>query len=399
MKLLVITDFVPYPPYSGATWRVYGLLSHLCKRHQVVLVVPIRMPTDPEGVAHLEEIGMTVVAVSRPEGRRLGKAVWTRLKASFSPIPMHWVLTWDDAIARAISAAIGKHDPDIVQVEHLGMCRFYDSFAVGKPLVLDQHNVERTLESDVARSMSCSAAGLLRKREARKVPAFERDMMSRMDLVLAVSDLDRAELQQMAPGTKMVTIPNGVELEFFAVAEPASSKTVVFTGTLDYQPNIEAALDLASEVLPRVRAAVPDVKARIVGRRPVQAIRDLAGPGLEVVPDVEDIRTYIQEAAVVAVPLKSGSGTRIKILEAMAMGKAVVSTRKGAEGLDVRDGYDILLRDDMPGFADAVAELLGSPEERQKVGRNARSTVEAGYGYEALALRLEAALLDLLQRK
>jgi glycosyltransferase involved in cell wall biosynthesis len=203
----------------------------------------------------------------------------------------------------------------------------------------------------------------------------------------------------MAPGTKMVTIPNGVELEFFTVAEAVSSKTVVFTGTLDYQPNIEAALDLASEVLPRVRAAVPDVKARIVGRRPVQAIRDLAGPGLEVVPDVEDIRTYIQEAAVVAVPLKSGSGTRIKILEGMAMGKAVVSTRKGAEGLDVRDGYDILLRDDMPGFADAVAELLGSPEERQKVGRNARSTVEAGYGYEALALRLEAALLDLLQRK
>ncbi len=128
-------------------------------------------------------------------------------------------------------------------------------------------------------------------------------------------------------------------------------------------------------------------------------MRDLACADLEVIPDVPDIRPYLAEAAVVAVPLRGGSGTRIKILEALAMGKAIVSTRKGAEGLDVRDGYDIVLRDDMGEFADAIARLLRTPDKRVEMGRNARSTAEAKYGYDALALKLEKELSALLDFK
>jgi glycosyltransferase involved in cell wall biosynthesis len=232
---------------------------------------------------------------------------------------------------------------------------------------------------------------------------FERRELTRADHVLAVSDADRSVFETYLPAQKVDVIATGVNVEFFQPLDPASvnENNLVFTGSMDWLPNEEGLFYFVKEILSLIRQSKPDVTLTIVGRRPSERLKAMAERDgqIQVTGRVEDIRPYVEKAAVYIVPLRVGSGTRLKIFEAMAMGQAIVSTTLGAEGLPVKDGENILLRDDSQSFANAVLRLLNERELRSRLGRAARKLVEESYSWAAVARDFEKILDKIISRE
>lgn len=398
LKIFILTDFVPDPATGGAPLRTFGHISHLCKRHEILLFAPRNLSRNPDIISRIEGLGIRLETAVKPRTTIMRK-IGVRVKAFFSEIPSHWALSWDQEIADMVRSSALKFDPDLIIIDHLSMCRFLESVQIGKPVVLNNHNVESILEAERVKCDPCTPAGLVRRRESRKVPAYETAIMTKVALTIAVSDVDKKILENMCVQARVATVENGIELCESPSNPRPCGKTALFAGTLGYKPNVEAAQLIADEILPEVRKAIPDFVVKIVGRRPPTQVLRLARPGLEIIPDVPDMKPYVDEAGIIIVPLRSGSGTRLKILEAMAGGKCVVSTSKGAEGLDVTDGVDILLRDDMREFAAAVVDMLEKPERAEEIGRNARCTAIDKYSNEQLALKMENYLLSVVEAR
>jgi glycosyltransferase involved in cell wall biosynthesis len=233
----------------------------------------------------------------------------------------------------------------------------------------------------------------------RRMQTFEGRTLARFDRVLAVSDADRQTLHRLYPReltAPVSVIPTGVDTGYFEASEaPASSRHLVFTGSMDWIPNEDAMRFFCRDILPRIRAAEPDVTLSIVGRRPTHAVRQLGEQhGVEVTGSVDDVRPHLARAAVYIVPLRIGGGTRLKIFEAMAAGKAVVSTTIGAEGLPVSNGRHLAIADAPEEFAATVIRLLRTPTERRALAYAARSLMETRYDWSAVSASLEQAIID-----
>jgi len=226
----------------------------------------------------------------------------------------------------------------------------------------------------------------------RRLRRYEAQVCRRADHVLAVSEADAAALRKLVPGLEVTVVPNGVETQAYTPAPPhPRTFTLVFTGTMDFRPNVDAVLWFARKVLPRVRAQMPEVHFFVVGQRPHRRLRALRGdPAVTLTGWVEDTRPYIAQAAVYVAPLRMGGGTRLKLLEAMAMGKPVVATRLGAEGYPVTHGRELLLADTPADFAAAVVALLRTPGRCAELGRAARAFVEQQYDWQVIVPRVEA---------
>jgi glycosyltransferase involved in cell wall biosynthesis len=222
-----------------------------------------------------------------------------------------------------------------------------------------------------------------------RMERYERAMCQRFSAVIAVSDVDKRLLESEFGATRVFAIPTGVDTRYFAPAGTGDTpeRGLVFTGSMDWLPNEDAMAFFAKEILHRIRAAVPDVTLTVVGRRPSRTLlRQLAGcPGVRVAGRVEDVRPFVEAGAVYVIPLRIGGGTRIKAFEAMAMGKAVVSTRIGVEGLPVRDGEHVRLADTPEEFSRAVVALLHDEAARRRLGTAARSFVEENFSWQRAA--------------
>ncbi len=264
------------------------------------------------------------------------------------------------------------------------------------PSVLFTHNVEAEIwrrHADTARSPLRKA---LLSAQWRRTVRFERDAVRRFDLVLAVSDTDRRTLlQAYGPLRNAVhVVPTGVDTRYFGdVTGPVRPRHMVFTGSMDWLPNEDGMLYFVRDVLPLVRREEPDATVAIVGRAPTPAIVKLGFEhGVEVTGRVDDVRPHMAAGAVYIVPLRIGGGTRLKIFEAMAMGKPVVSTTVGAEGLPVEPGADVIIADSPHKFAEAVVRLFRSEEERTRIGEAGRRLVAEQYDWSAVFGHLEQAL-------
>ena len=223
--------------------------------------------------------------------------------------------------------------------------------------------------------------------------SFEARMLAAYQRVLAVSAHDRERLLALAPGVQVDVVPTGVDLRRFHPGPDGecSAELVVFVGSMDWEPNIDGVEWFCDSVWPLVRKQVPGATFRIVGRSPGSRVQRLSGPSVEVTGSVASVVEHLHEAAAVVVPLRVGGGTRLKIYEAMATGCPVVSTTIGAEGLDVQDGKNILLRDGAVPFADALIGLLRNVDERRRIG-NAANWHASQYDWPRVAERLEATL-------
>jgi polysaccharide biosynthesis protein PslH len=236
------------------------------------------------------------------------------------------------------------------------------------PCLLFQHNVESALWRRMAATESHPLRKLAYSLEAARMSRYERHTLARFHHIVAVSENDRQQMLAMDPSCEITVNPTGVDTQQFQVAPPSSANPprIVFTGSMDWEPNIDAMEYFCAQIWPRILSEFPNAIFQIVGRTPFPRVQRLASKSVVVTGTVPSVTAYLRDAAVVVVPLRIGGGTRLKIYEAMAMGKALVSTSIGAEGLTFENGRDLLLADDANSFADAILLLLLDAQLRRR---------------------------------
>jgi glycosyltransferase involved in cell wall biosynthesis len=261
------------------------------------------------------------------------------------------------------------------------------------PAILFQHNVETVLWRRMARTEKAPWSKLSYSVEAWKMGSYETRTLQRFQHVIAVSDNDRKEMLELSPGCSVTVVPTGVDTELYRSSPSVSgnSPVVLFTGSMDWEPNIDAMEYFCQEIWPTVLAAFPDARFQIVGRNPHPRVRRLASASVEVTGTVASITDYLRLATVVIVPLRIGGGTRLKIFEAMAMAKALVSTSIGAEGLDVTDGCDLMIADNAQSFGAAIVRLLQEPGLRRNY-EQAAAALAGRYDWSQIAQRFAEVL-------
>lgn len=394
MQILIVSKCVPYPPSFGGAARVYHLARVLARDHGVSLLC-YGSAAEREHVATLAARSIEVQTVPPPPGAR-----WRRLYQARSLVgrPFHYYNFYSGAMTRALHATLARRRFDVVQIEFSEMA--YHPVPPGPIRILDEHNVEFLLLDRVWRQERKPLRRLYGRVHARKFRPDELAACRRMNAVLTTSDKDRSVLRAEGIDVPMHVIPNGVDVEFFTPDQaPVQRPRLLFTGAINYVPNTDAVIHFCRDILPAVRTAVPEVSFAIVGRDPPGRVRRLTGPSVVVTGTVPDVRPWMREATVFVVPLRSGSGTRLKILEALASGCAVVSTSIGCEGLDVTHGEDILIADTPAEFAQAVVRSLRDPELRARLGARGRTLVERQYRWDAIGGTLSALYTELLEAR
>lgn len=392
-NILVVTARVPVPPDDGWKMRTSALIRALASRgNQVDLLSYSGGDADDADLDALSGVLRTVRSVRRSKAYSPGDLL--RGLVSSEPFPVHNYR--QDDFAREIEAMAAQRDYDAVQVEDVVMAQYVLNLPF--PLkVLDMHNVESSLMARFARQERSPAKSLYARITASKLERYERDVTRFFDLVTVCSEQDKALLTRMGVTAHMEVIPNGVWCDAYDSGQAAAEDgEIVFIGRMDYHANVSGAHFLVQEILPRLLKACPGVRLSIVGKNPGPAIHAMAGPNVAVFGDVPDVAPYLARAAVVVVPLLVGGGTRLKILEAMAAGKAVVSTRIGAEGIEAVDGEEISLMDSPEDFAAEVARLLGDPAARMSMGAAAREMVEKRYDWDVVGGTLDRCMTNFM---
>ncbi len=395
-RILLLTPQLPYPPHQGTTIRNYNLLVNLAARHEVHLLSFAHSHDELSKAAPLQRCCRSAETVPIPQRSTLGRL----LSVFFSPLP-DMALRLPSKIFRAkLATMLGRQRFDVVQVEGIEMAQYglwlLEESRGSRPLIVfDDHNAEyvlqqRAFETDV-RLPGRWPAALYSFIQWRKLSRYEAESCRRTDRVVAVSEADKKALCRLTPGLKVTVIPNGVDTEYYKPQSlPSYSQTLVFTGKMDFRPNIDAVLWFCREVLPLLRAELPTIHFYIVGQKPHRRILPLADdPAVTVTGYVDDIRPHIARAELYVVPLRIGGGTRLKVMEAMAIGKAIVSTTVGCEGFEVTDGRELVIADTAADFARRVIELLGDDRARESLGREARRLVEERYDWQAIVPRLD----------
>jgi len=433
MKILVLTPQLPYPPRQGTTIRNYNLIRALAQTHTVDLLTFLA-PTDTLTADNpLYQFCRRIAALPQPIRPLTRRALDTLT----SPLPDMALRLENAAMHELIQAWTQEETYDIVQVEGIEMAQYGVRVAGGRGqgarsreqgaggkgpvLVFDEHNCEYLLQkrnalTDLRLPQRWLAAGYSLA-QWQKLVYYERRLCRQADVVLAVSEADKAALQVLAPDTPMTVVSNGIHVNEYqratsnATASSAAASnitaappTLVFTGKMDYRPNLDAVLWFGRQVLPLIQTQEPTVRFQIVGMNPHPRLDELrANPAIEITGAVPDAQTYIQAATVYIIPMRVGGGTRFKALEAMACGKAIVSTRLGIEGIDVAHERELLLADTAEDFAAAVLRLLRDGQQggelTRRLGVAARSFVESHYDWAHITPRLEQAYQTALRRK
>jgi glycosyltransferase involved in cell wall biosynthesis len=294
------------------------------------------------------------------------------------------------ALHRDIQAMVDARHIDLIYVDGLAMTQYVDD-RTGAPLAVDLHDCLTLLyERTLKRERHWHRKPMLYL-ETRSIARWERSLAQHFAAVVTNSSVDEAALRRLMPGGRIVAIPNGVDCEYFSPgADRRGSHRMVFTGVMNYGPNVDAARYCADEIFPRVRAKIPDAEFWIVGANPDAAVQSLdAREGIRVTGRVDDIRPHIEAAGVCVCPMRFGAGMKNKILAAMAMGKPVVSTSVGLEGIEARPGLDVLQADAPHAFADEVTNVLTSDALARQLADRGHRLVTERYSWQARAESLE----------
>ena len=408
MRILFVTPFLPSPPRFGAQRRLDGVIRGLGQHHDVSLL-SFFDPRDDissairEAETYCEKV-MTIANDRYALTTRQKRLLQTRSllsRRSFESFVYH-----SPPMQRALEKLVTEEAYDVVNFEFSQMTtnRPTDGRVVrcGAIFVLDEHNIEY----DILRRTASSALSLDRRLYSlldwRKLRREEQQSWRRFDGCAVTSARDEELLRRDVPTARTVVVPNAVDVDFFRPSNgcgDADSMSLLFFGAGNYHPNTDGLLFFLREIMPRLRARYPSIMLRIVGPLIPPEIEAHAGDGVEVTGLVDDIRPYLERATVIIAPLRIGGGTRFKILEAMAMGKAVVSTAVGAEGIDVRNGSDIMLADRPEEFAFQVGRLLEDEALRRSMGSEARRLIEQRYSWAASVDRLEEFYGELMGRR
>jgi len=382
-----------WPATTGGRVRSLNTISELAHGHQVTVITTHGNGDDPDGLKQQLAGCERVISVPYAVPKRGSAAfIGAVARSWFSHYPVDLWKWRVPEVCRAVREVLADGDVDLCVADFLFAAANVPMSANGVPVLLFEHNVEYLIWQRLANLETSGWKRALFEMEWRKLRACEADACRRAALTVTVSDDDRQRLEELGAGIRAVPIPTGVDTRYFTPRRDTEVPgRLVFSGSMDWHPNEDAVCYFADEILPRIRAEVPGASFTIVGRNPGARVRELAArQGIVVTGTLDDVRPSIAEGSVYVVPLRAGSGTRIKIFEALSMGKAVVSTSVGAEGLALESGRHFLAADTAHDFAQAVIRLLRDPARRRALGDVGRALVDANYSWSKVARQFEA---------
>jgi glycosyltransferase involved in cell wall biosynthesis len=394
MRLLLVFPFFPYPPNDGGRIGFFNPIKYLSRQNDL-FVVCLAGRTEELAIEELSRYCRDVRVYRRP----VGKGYLRLAKGLISFPPGASAKYWYPAAGELIREAIAIHKPDLVEFHHLNTAK-YRSYAGDLPCVLREHNVE----SQVWERFAENSTGWIEKNYARwtagRVKQYEGDIAACFDRCIVVSDADAGQLGDISPTAQIEVIPSGVDTEYFyprpeAVEDP---HLITLTGSFEWKPKRQSLIKLLREVFPLIRERIPEVKLQVVGKGVPGDVRRIAEgiPGVTIAGPVPDVRPYIAQSALLINYLESGGGIALKVLEAMAMRKAVLCNALGCEGIPVTYGEDICVADGVERFATAAANLIQDERARKTLADNGYRRVRERYSWDVLARAFQRCYEELI---
>ena len=394
LNVAVLDEELPFPLTSGKRIRTYNLLARLAERHRVTILCH-KNPDRDEALAAEDAyraLGIRTVVVDRAVPPKAGAGFYARLAGNLlSPLPYSVASHASPELAAAVRAHAAENSVDVWHCEWTPYAQVLRE-ALGERLAAARwsvmaHNVESLIWRRYAESADNPLKRMYIREQLRKFERFERWAYSSATAAVAVSREDAALMRGDFGATRVSVVENGVDVDFFRPQRDVDRDParMLFMGSLDWRPNQDAAVQLLTDVLPRVRAEVPNATAVLVGRRPPEWLRAqvAATPGAELHADVPDVRPFLARCGFLVVPLRIGGGSRLKILEALAAGTPVVSTRVGAEGLELAPDRDLIVADTPDELVNAALTAIRRPEELADTAAAGREQVLAHYSETA----------------
>ena len=393
MRLLFLTGTFPFPSSNGLTLRSSSILRALAELGHHIDLVAFGSDFQRHNVEAERTCSSVTILPHAVVNMSAASDYWRRLARLHSATPYGTQRYASPLAKEAVALAVRGGTVDAIVCDTLD-CMINIPEPCPAPVILNNHNVEHLILERFLRHERNPARWLYGWLEAKKLRRWESAACRRATLVLACSEFDRQTIEQICPQARVRVAPNVINTTTYLPASPSNDAILLYTGGMDWYPNRDAVEFFAFSILPRIRAQVPHVRFVVAGRNPSPAFlaRFTQVPGIEFTGTVPDMRPQIARASVCVVPLRIGSGTRLKILEGGAMAKAMVSTRLGAEGLNFAEGREILLADEPDDFARAVVGLLCDPTRCQTLGMAARKRVEENYSYPVLRESLADAI-------
>ena len=387
LRVLQFAPRAPWPLDTGAKLRNYHLARILAMQARISLLA---FGDEQNETNALDQVYERIVTVPRLGGYSFAKVL--RGAVGRTPLPLLNYTT--NEMSKTLAHVLAENDFDVVQVESIHLMNYLPVIraARSRPIVVcDWHNIESDLMRQYAEREQSLARKTYARRTARLMNEFEIKALNEFDGHIVVSEQDAERLRRMNPQARILVIENGVDVSYYAGEQSAGKKRIVFVGSMDYHANIDGAVNFARNVWPVVRKQKPELLFTIVGRDPSPEVRALSSKdGVEVTGSVDDVRPYYAEAIAAVVPLNVGGGSRLKILEAMAAGVPVVSTKLGAEGLDSSDGENILLTHGPGQIAEAVIRIVDNRELAKRLIAGGSALVRERYDWSTLGAKLLA---------
>ena len=389
MKILFLQKRLLFPHNTGGKIRSLNVLRHLAKWHEVTYVSNLLEEENPF-LKDMENLGVQLKNVAWDEApRRSLRFAMSAVRNLFSPTPLNVDKDFDPKLRALVEQEISGDNYDLLICDFVQMAR--NCIGLQLPKLLFQHNVEAEIFERLAGRSRFPMKQYLRV-QAKRMYQFEGQAGKDFDAVVAVSHRDKEMYEERYGWEHVTAIDTAVDTNYFQPPmNDEGRKGIVFVGSMDWPPNVDGMLRFLSAIWPTIRSQNTDAKLTVVGRNPPEAILQHDGTeGVQITGTVDDIRPFLENAAIAIVPLYSGGGTRLKIFEYMAMRLPVVSTTLGAEGLDVRDGEHVVIQDDDDSFASAVLKLLDNEEHRQSIGQSALELVQTRFSSEPVARQFES---------
>lgn len=385
MKILFLANRTPFPPYRGDKLKIYNLAKRLHGKHELHLLAFAQTEEDLSYKEALEEIFTEVHFVYLPKW----KSALSCLSAAWNPLPVQVLYFQSGAMQRSLNELLNRHTYDAVHVQHLRMAP-YLSHRNDLPRILDLPDAFSLYWERRRQMPGNPAIKAFERFEQKRVLRYE-PVMKQYDLALACSSEDVTYLRDKHEVKNLELLPNGVDLETFQAKghDYSHNHTLLFTGNMDYAPNVDAVLYFTKEIFPLVQARFPNIEFVIAGQRPVPKVQELAGEHIRVTGFIKNLADAYSSASVVVAPLRFGAGTQNKVLEAMAMGVPVVCSHIGFNGLGISTGEGAFMETTPLAFADRVIALLHDAALRETTGKKGHAVIAANFSWDSIAGKLE----------
>ncbi len=386
MKLLFLANRIPYPPYRGDKLKIFNLASRLAEKHELFLLTFTETDEDKQYKKELEKVFKEVHLVHFPRWKSLLQC----LKHLFSDLPFQVAYFQSSELRHKLKNLLQQHQFDGIHVQHLRMAPYLMK-RKDLPIILDLPDAFSLYWERRKNIHRGYFQTLFENEEQKRVLLFEKKALKEFKYSLVCSREDLEYLKQKHKIQNLRLLPNGVDLKTFKADKHdySHNHTLLFTGNMDYEPNVDAVIYFTKEILPLIHSQFPQVKFMIAGQRPILKVQELANDKVEITGFVKDLAKVYNSASIVVAPLRFGAGTQNKVLEAMAIGIPVVCSNIGFKGLGIESGEGAFMQTEAASFAQSVCALLASENLRKQTGEKGKEIIQKKFDWDVIANQLE----------